>query len=121
MKFERIKKIRAKLRNHKVTIGTWQQIPHPSISEILGQAGYDWVAVDLEHGSISVSQLPSLFRAIELGNSLPLARVANGKTKDCKQVMDAGAAGIIVPMVENASYLEKVRERICWPPEGSRG
>ena len=72
-----IKSIRNKLENNKVSIGTWQQISNASISEILGQAGYDWVAVDMEHGSISTHQLPDLFRAIELGGTLPLARIAN--------------------------------------------
>ena len=48
MRLEKIKIIREKLQNGKASIGTWQQIPHASISEILGHAGYDWVAVDIE-------------------------------------------------------------------------
>lgn len=97
------------------------QIPHPSVAEIMGQAGYDWVAVDLEHGSIGVHQLPDLFRALELGGTLPLARLAQGQTKDCKQALDAGSGGVIVPMVESASQLEKVRDACRWPPTGVRG
>jgi 2-dehydro-3-deoxyglucarate aldolase len=97
------------------------QIPHPSIAEIMGHAGYDWVAVDMEHGAISVNQLPDLFRALELGNTLPLARIAQGKTKDCKQALDAGAGGIIVPMVESAEQLQQVRDATRWPPAGNRG
>jgi len=69
------------------------QIPHPSVAEIMGQAGYDWVAVDLEHGSVSIHQLPDLFRALELGGTLPLVRLAQGHPKDCKQALDAGAGG----------------------------
>jgi len=65
MRSEKINFVRKKLQTNKITIGTWQQIPHPSISEILGYAGYDWVVIDLEHGSIDVNQLPDLFRAIE--------------------------------------------------------
>jgi 2-dehydro-3-deoxyglucarate aldolase len=97
------------------------QIPHSSIAEIMGQAGYDWVAVDLEHGSIGTHQLPDLFRALELGNTLPLARVAQGHAKDCKQALDAGAVGIIVPMIGNADQLEEVRDACRWPPAGMRG
>tara|TARA_X000001036_G_scaffold432159_1_gene467625 strand:+ start:716 stop:1093 length:378 start_codon:yes stop_codon:yes gene_type:complete len=118
-KNKKLIKIRNNLSKNIPSIGTWQQIPNASISEILGRTGYDWVAIDLEPGSISIHQLPSLFRSIELGNTLPLARLANGKEKDCKQVMDAGAAGIIVPMVESALYLEKIRKRIYWPPVSS--
>ena len=121
MRLEKIKIIREKLQNGKASIGTWQQIPHASISEILGQAGYDWVAVDIEHGSIGVDQLPDLFRAIELGDTLPMARIAESKTKDCKQALDAGAGGIIAPMVENAEQLKMVRNACNWPPTGTRG
>ena len=121
MRLEKIKSIREKLQNDQLSIGTWQQIPHASISEILGQAGYDWVAVDMEHGSVSVEQLPDLFRAIELGGTLPLARIAEATAKDCKQALDAGAAGIIVPMIETANQLESIKDYCCWPPAGKRG
>jgi len=121
MRLEKIKTIRKKLQNDQVSIGTWQQIPHASISEILGQAGYDWVAVDMEHGSVGIDQQPGLFRAIELGGTLPLARIAESKTKDCKQALDAGAGGIIAPMIESAEQLKMVRNACCWPPIGIRG
>jgi 2-dehydro-3-deoxyglucarate aldolase len=97
------------------------QIPHPSVAEIMGQAGYDWVAVDLEHGAVAIHQLPDLFRALELGNTLPLARIAHGQPKDCKQALDAGAGGIIVPMIESAAQLIAVRDACRWPPAGTRG
>jgi 2-dehydro-3-deoxyglucarate aldolase len=97
------------------------QIPHPSVAEIMGQAGYDWVAVDMEHGAVAVHQLPDLFRALELGNTLPLARIAHGQPKDCKQALDAGAGGIIVPMIESAAQLIAVRDACRWPPAGTRG
>ncbi len=120
-RLEKINFIRKKLNDGNYSIGSWIQIPHSSIAEIIGNAGYDWVAVDLEHGSISVDQLPDLFRALELGNTLPLARIAKGDLKDCKQVLDAGAGGVIVPMVESAEHLEKIKNEIRWPPSGKRG
>ena len=121
MRFDKIKSIRKKLQHDQVSIGTWQQIPHASISEILGKSGYDWVAVDMEHGSVNVDKLPDLFRAIELGGTLPLARIAESKSKDCKQALDAGAGGIIAPMIESAEKLKMVRNACCWPPVGMRG
>jgi 2-dehydro-3-deoxyglucarate aldolase len=113
--------IRKKLNNGGVSVGSWMQIPHSSIAEIMGQSNYDWVAVDMEHGAISVHQLPDLFRALELGNTLPLARLAHGHSKDCKQALDAGAGGVIVPMIKNADQLRKVRDATRWPPSGNRG
>jgi 2-dehydro-3-deoxyglucarate aldolase len=114
-------RIRDRLRAGDSSIGSWIQIPHPSIAEILGKAGYDWVAVDMEHGTVSAHQLPDLFRALELGGTLPLARVAQGAVKDCKQALDAGAGGIIVPMIESAEQLVAVRDACRWPPAGTRG
>ena len=118
---KKIQSIRHSLASNQPSIGSWIQIPHASIAEIMGQAGYDWVAVDLEHGAIAVHQLPDLFRALELGGTLPLARLAEGSIKDCKQALDAGAGGVIVPMVESAKQLTQVREACCWPPAGTRG
>jgi 2-dehydro-3-deoxyglucarate aldolase len=120
-RLEQIKVIREKIKNGRPSIGSWIQIPHSSVAEIMGQAGYDWVAVDMEHGSISSHQLPDLFRALELGGTLPLVRVAEGKSKDCKTALDAGAGGVIVPMVENGEQLIRVRDSCCWPPAGNRG
>lgn len=117
-----IKKIRKKLKNNKKTsIGSWIQIPHPSIAEIMGAAGFDWVAVDMEHGSISHHQLPDLFRSLELGNTLPFARVAKACPMLCKQALDAGAAGLILPMIENAKQLLSIKTLCSWPPKGLRG
>lgn len=116
-----IGQIRDRLRGGGHCIGSWIQIPHASIAEIMGQAGYDWVALDLEHGAIAVDQLPDLCRALELGNTLPLVRLAQGHAKDCKQALDAGAGGVIVPMVESAAQLKEVRDACRWPPAGKRG
>lgn len=116
-----IQGIRERLSSGGHSIGSWMQIPHPSIAEIMGQAGYDWVAVDMEHGAIAASQLPDLFRALELGDTLPLARLAQGHPKDCKQALDAGAGGVIVPMIESAEQLTAVRNACRWPPAGTRG
>jgi len=116
-----IAEIRKKLDSGGYSIGSWMQIPHPSIAEIMGQSDYDWVAIDMEHGAISVHQLPDLFRALELGNTLPLVRLAHGHFKDCKQALDAGAGGVIVPMIESAKQLREVRDATRWPPSGNRG
>ena len=116
-----IQQLRARLQAGGRSIGSWMQIPHASIAEIMGRAGYDWVAVDLEHGAISVHQLPDIFRALELGGTLPLARLAQGAPKDCKQALDAGAGGVIIPNVESAQQLIDLVAACRWPPAGSRG
>ena len=116
-----ITEIREKLKNGKVSIGSWMQIPHGSIAEILAHAGYDWVVVDLEHGSISTHQLPDLFRAVESYGTLPLVRLSRAHPNDCKKSLDAGAGGVIVPMLENAEQLIAIIDQCAWPPTGKRG
>lgn len=120
-KLQSIRAIRRKLQRGQPTIGGWMQIPHGSVAEIMGSAGYDWVAIDLEHGSIGVDRLPDLFRALELGNTLPMARLAEGSPKDCQQALDAGAGGLIVPKIQSADQLLAVRDAARWPPAGKRG
>ena len=120
-KLNKILEIREKLSRGQPSIGSWIQIPHSSIAEIMGAAGFDWVAIDLEHGSVDTSQLPDLFRALELGGTLPLARISSSSMHSCKSALDAGAAGIIVPMIESAKELEDVMQFSKWPPVGQRG
>ena len=116
-----LEKIRDKLKSNKPSIGSWIQIPSSSFSEIFGDSGYDWLAVDMEHGSIDNCQLPDIFRSIELGNTLPLVRVANPNMKNIKLALDSGAGGIIAPMVESSDHLKNIISYASWPPNGIRG
>ena len=98
-----IKKFRSKLKEGKPSIGSWIQIPHPSIAEIMGNSNFDWIALDMEHGQISYAQLPDLLRSIELGNTLGFVRILENNESNCKQALDSGAAGIISPKIETQS------------------
>lgn len=118
---ERIKNLRTKLINRKPSVGAWIQIPHESIVEIFASEGYEWIVIDLEHGSISVHQLPGLFRTIEYYNSLPLARLTSDSPIEIKRVLDAGARGIIIPNIESKNQLQEVILNSKWPPAGKRG
>ena len=121
MRLQKKKVIRDKLRKGKVSLGTWQQLPNASVSEVLGSLGFDWVAVDMEHGAIDSKLLPDICRAVELNNTLPLVRVLEATESNCKQALDSGAGGIIAPMIKNADQLIKIKDFCCWPPSGSRG
>ena len=110
-----------KLRSGNPTIGSWLQISSPDVAELLGNAGYDWIAVDMEHGSISRSILKDVFRALELGNTLPMARIAQSNQQNIKEALDAGAKGIILPMIENKTQLERGISWSYYPPKGCRG
>ena len=116
-----LKKLRKKLSQGQASIGSWMQIPSEEIGEIMGSAKFDWVAIDMEHGSIQLNQLPNLCRSLELGNTLPFVRIPEGNERHCARILDSGAAGIIVPMIESSEQLENIRSACCWPPSGNRG
>lgn len=116
-----VSKIKRKIEKGLCSVGSWMQISSSDIAEILGCSGYDWIAVDLEHGNFSNEKLPEIFRAIEIGGTVPLARIATTKTKDIKDALEAGAQGLIFPMIETASQLKKAISDTFYPPKGSRG
>lgn len=120
-RYSQINNIRKTLEQGGHSIGSWMQIPNASVAEILGHSGYDWVAVDMEHGAIDLHQLPDIFRALELGDTLPLVRVAEGTPTNCKQALDAGAGGVVIPMVTSSRQLETMVASCQWPPAGNRG
>ena len=62
-----------------------------------------------------------MFRAIELGGSLPIARIAEPFASNCKEALEAGAGGIIVPMIKNKDQVKELVRACAWPPEGDRG
>ena len=115
------REIREKLRAGRASIGTWQQIPDADVSEMLASAGYDWIAVDLEHGGIARHQLASLFRAMELKGVLPMARVARADMTHVKMALEAGAQGLILPMITSREQLDAAVAHILYPPAGRRG
>ena len=102
-------------------MGSWMQLPNASVAEIMGKAGYDWIVVDLEHGSFNIETLVNVNRAIELGGSAPFVRLPNIDPKTIKDSLEAGARGLIFPMVESLEQLENAINWSLYPPLGIRG
>jgi len=113
--------IKEKLKNKIPSVGTWMQIPSPIIAEILSANGYEWVTLDLEHGAFSLNLIPDIIRAIEIHGVIPFIRIAENKSKDIKQALDAGAKGIIAPMIETKKQAEDFISWSSYPPVGTRG
>ena len=116
-----IEKIRERLQRKDCSTGSWLQIPSSATAEIMAASGYDWLAVDLEHGSISISQLPDLFRSIELYDCLPFVRVASQSFDQLQSALDAGAAGLIIPNIKSVEEVIEIHSKCNWPPKGNRG
>ncbi len=114
-------KVKKKLRNNQVTIGSWITLAHLSIPEIMASAGFDWLTIDMEHSVISMDDAQTLISAIESKGIVPLVRVSENSPNLIKHAMDAGAYGVIVPMVNSAEDAERAVHSVKYPPLGSRG
>lgn len=109
-----------RLRERKLTFGSWLQLGSPEVAEIMARKGFDWLVVDLEHGAIDRGRLESLVRAIEGCGLIPLARIMACDPILSRQAFDAGCVGVIIPHVENSSAFEAFVRASSWPPNGSR-
>ncbi len=115
------KHLSAALKNSELTIGTWLTLAHPSIAEIMAKSDFDWIAVDLEHSVITIREAEELIRIIDLAGVTPLVRLTSNNTDQIKRVMDAGAHGVIVPMINSAEDAKLAVDAVKYPPMGKRG
>lgn len=118
MKMLNIKKV---LAEGNASFGTWQMIGNTSISEILCEAGFDWITIDMEHTGIDVNDALELIRVISLTGKVPAVRLSVNDFTLIKRVLDSGAKIIIVPMVMDKDDAEKAVDAVYYPPKGTRG
>ncbi len=113
--------VRNALLNRTISVGTWIQIGHPAVAEILANAGFDWIAADCEHTDIGVAEFAALARGMHGRGTRPLVRVRENDPLAIRQMLDLGAGGIIVPLVNSAEEAEKAVQAAKYPPRGIRG
>ena len=113
--------LKSKLAAGKVTIGSWLTLAHPAIAEIMSRAGFDWLTIDLEHSVITIREAEELIRVVALTGVSPLVRLSANDPVQIKRVMDAGAHGIIVPMVNSRGDADAAVRAVRYPPAGNRG
>lgn len=114
-------KLKSKLREGKLTLGSWITIGDPIVAEIMAHSGFEWLTIDMEHSAITLDIAQNLIRTIELSGCIPLVRVSENNRYLIKRVMDAGAHGVIVPMVNSKEDAEAAVKAVRFPPEGVRG
>jgi 2-dehydro-3-deoxyglucarate aldolase len=113
--------LKERLLGCELTIGSWISLGHPAIAEIMASAGFDWLVVDLEHSVIDLRIAEELIRTIDLKGCSPLVRLTSNDRNQIKRVMDAGAHGVVVPMVNSADDARQAVAAVKYPPEGVRG
>ncbi|MBC8052954.1 MAG: 2,4-dihydroxyhept-2-ene-1,7-dioic acid aldolase [Sphingobacteriaceae bacterium] len=105
----------------KMTLGTWITIGHFSIAEILADAGFDWLCIDIEHSVIDYLELAQMISAIQGKNCKAFVRVGENNRRIIKRVLDAGADGLIIPSVNCLTDAVNAVKYVKYPPVGERG
>ena len=113
--------IKEKMKNGEPVLGTWCDIPCATTANLLGKAGLDFIIIDMEHGTMDFDLVQDMAMAAECEGCDPLVRVADNDESSILRALDCGAAGIIVPHVENPQDVEKIiRFAKFWPAGGTR-
>ncbi len=113
--------LRRRLTSDDAIVGSWLALGDCAVSEIMARAGFDFLVIDLEHAPTSPETAAAMIRVIDLAGCCPLVRVAEFSPAQIKQVLDAGAHGIIVPNVQNAKQAQAIVRSTRFPPAGTRG
>lgn len=107
--------------SNKISIGSWITLNHPSIAEIMSDAGFDWLCIDMEHSVTDYFEAQQLMLAIQSKGIKAFVRVGENNPRIIKRVLDAGADGIIVPSVNSKADALKAVNAVKYPPVGTRG
>ncbi len=113
--------LKKKLKNNKLTIGSWITIGHPAVVEIMSSAGFEWLVVDMEHTSIDLTTAHNLIATIQANDMKALVRVSKNEEVIIKRILDMGADGIVVPMVKSKADAMEAIDYAKYPPVGKRG
>ena len=95
------------LHSGRPAVGTWVQLGSVMSAELMATLGWDWVVVDAQHAPGGFETMTNCFRGIQLGGSVPMARVPWNDTVWIQRTLDAGALGLVVPMINSAADAER--------------
>jgi 4-hydroxy-2-oxoheptanedioate aldolase len=109
-----------KLRSGKPAVGTWLSLSSPVSAELMARVGWDWLVVDAEHSPVGFDTMVNCFRATQLGGAVPMARVPWNDTVWIQRTLDAGALGLVVPMVNTAEDAKNVVNNMKYATKGQR-
>jgi 4-hydroxy-2-oxoheptanedioate aldolase len=112
--------LREKWRAGEPTWGAWLALPNSWVAESISRLGFDYVCIDLQHGMIDYPDATELVLAIHAGGSVPVVRVPSNDLAAINRMLDAGARGIIVPLVETLADVESAAAACRYPPAGRR-
>ncbi len=116
-----IENLKSRIKSGAVVYGTWINLGSLVSAEIVGQAGFDWVLIDLEHGVANDNIMYQQLQVLSGSSSTLLVRTHEITRPKIQRIMDAGARGIMFPHIHNASEASEAVKMMYYPPKGSRG
>jgi 4-hydroxy-2-oxoheptanedioate aldolase len=113
--------LKTRLKRGEIVVGPWCIIPSPTITDIVGRTGLDFVIIDLEHGAHAYEEIENMVRAAENNSCSPLIRVAKNDEDHILHALDLGAEGVIIPHIQSRADAEAAISAAKYYPLGSRG
>ncbi len=112
--------IKERWRAGEPTIGAWLSLPNSYSAEMMAHMGFDWLCVDMQHGMIDYADAVAMFTAISTTATIPFVRVPWNDPAIIMKVLDAGAYGVVVPLINTRADAEQAVAACRYPPEGIR-
>lgn len=115
--------IRKRLLDGGVVVGSWISSASPIVAELMADTGFDFLCVDVEHSAVDLAQVQQIFQAIAAGNPAcaPMVRLHGVDYALVKRFMDAGARGVVAPLVRTVAEVKLLLDAVKYPPLGNRG
>jgi 4-hydroxy-2-oxoheptanedioate aldolase len=113
--------IKQKLAAGKAVYGAMVQFPDADLVELLGHAGFDWILIDAEHGTINENDCQHMVRACELANTTAIVRPPSNHAEIIMRYLDSGAQRVQVPRVNTPQGAQAAVDAVKYFPMGKRG
>ncbi len=113
--------LKSKLTQSELTIGSWITLGHTAIAEIMASAGFDWLVLDMEHSVLELNEIQTIIQVLDGKQCPAIVRLTSNHPDQIKRVMDAGATGVMVPMIKSAADAKAAVNGVYYPPRGQRG
>ena len=113
-------KLKQIFKEDKAVVNGWLQIPSSFSAEVMANLGWDSLTIDMQHGVIDYPNALQMLQAISTTEVVPMARVNWNEPGQIMKILDAGAYGVICPMVSNREQAEKFVKACLYPPKGYR-
>lgn len=113
--------LKTRIARGDLTVGSWLSFGFTPVTEMMASAGFDWLVVDMEHTAIDSADAMAMIQVLDLAGCAPLVRVGANDPLLIKRALDAGAHGVVVPMVNTVADAKRAAAAAYYSPRGQRG